>query len=469
MPSIRSIRWSAPAAPKSGVRSLALPRLHTTLVASGACGSTPSCSSSATPARRRRAGRAGASVSSGMPTTASSRWLSLDGSVAYSQARFTDGAPEGDRIPGAIEGVDQRRRHASHPVSRWSGSLRWRYFGPRPLIEDNSVRSQASNVVSAEAGYQLNRSFRVKADLLNLFDSKSSDIDYFYTSRLPGEPVGGLDGIHFHPVEPFTSARARWSPASEQAVRRAATARQNSPVLEARGFRLDRRTSAPAPVCRGVRLGAAGGRCRATAIARVVLARAVGRVRGASACSGTAGAGRVRRQRRVTCCRPSRSSKGSATAAATTASSSRLPRTPRRARGRSASFGSEAQQREWLPGLADGRSSARPASPNLTPARARSTLATTAVRRRRRLDPARDRRHSSPTRRSPTSSSSTPAPARDSAASRAFSSPRDTPGLTVGPPIEKMGLRTSPDGAGLPGRLPRARPPPGRWRSAPAR
>ena len=46
--------------------------------------------------------------------------------------------------------------------------------------------------------------WRLKADLLNLFDSKSSDIDYFYTSRLRGEPLGGLDGIHFHPVEPFT-------------------------------------------------------------------------------------------------------------------------------------------------------------------------------------------------------------------------------------------------------------------------
>jgi hypothetical protein len=41
-------------------------------------------------------------------------------------------------------------------------------------------------------------------DLLNLFDSESSDIDYYYTSRLPGEPPEGVDDIHFHPVEPFT-------------------------------------------------------------------------------------------------------------------------------------------------------------------------------------------------------------------------------------------------------------------------
>ena len=90
------------------------------------------------------------------------------------------------------------------PAARWSGSLRWRYFGPRPLVEDNSVRSRASHLTSLEAGVQVNRVWRLKTDVLNLLNSKSSDIDYFYTSRLPGEASGGVDGLHFHPVEPVT-------------------------------------------------------------------------------------------------------------------------------------------------------------------------------------------------------------------------------------------------------------------------
>ena len=40
-------------------------------------------------------------------------------------------------------------------------------------------------------------------DFLNLFDSKDHDITYFYTSRLQGEPAGGVDDIHYHPVEPL--------------------------------------------------------------------------------------------------------------------------------------------------------------------------------------------------------------------------------------------------------------------------
>jgi len=41
-------------------------------------------------------------------------------------------------------------------------------------------------------------------EALNLFDSRSSDVDYFYASRLPGEAAARIEDIHFHPVEPFT-------------------------------------------------------------------------------------------------------------------------------------------------------------------------------------------------------------------------------------------------------------------------
>ena len=56
-----------------------------------------------------------------------------------------------------------------------------------------------------QAGYQLRRGLRVAVDVFNLFDASASDIDYFYTSRLPGEPEGGVDDIHFHPALPRTA------------------------------------------------------------------------------------------------------------------------------------------------------------------------------------------------------------------------------------------------------------------------
>ena len=37
-----------------------------------------------------------------------------------------------------------------------------------------------------------------------LFNAGENDIEYFYTSRLPGEPPEGLNDRHIHPAEPFT-------------------------------------------------------------------------------------------------------------------------------------------------------------------------------------------------------------------------------------------------------------------------
>ena len=36
---------------------------------------------------------------------------------------------------------------------------------------------------------------------LNLLGREDDDIAYFYASRLPGEPVGGVEDVHFHPME----------------------------------------------------------------------------------------------------------------------------------------------------------------------------------------------------------------------------------------------------------------------------
>ena len=70
------------------------------------------------------------------------------------------------------------------------GSMRLRYFGPRPLIEDNSVRSKATSLVNLEGGYRLVEEREAGRRCVQLFNAKDSDIDYYYTSRLPGEPAG---------------------------------------------------------------------------------------------------------------------------------------------------------------------------------------------------------------------------------------------------------------------------------------
>ncbi len=128
-------------------------------------------------------------------------WLTLDFDLSYSHAKFI-GNPAGHDIPGAIAMVIASGTAVNLPSGVF-GSLRARYFGPRPLIEDNSVRSKATTVFNLEAGYKY-KHWLAQVDVLNLLNSKDHDIDYFYVSRLPGEPAAGVADVHLHPVEPRT-------------------------------------------------------------------------------------------------------------------------------------------------------------------------------------------------------------------------------------------------------------------------
>lgn len=127
-------------------------------------------------------------------------WVAIDAELAHSKARFRDFDPSGSRIPGSVEGVASAGL-ALIDFRRVSGELRYRYFGPRPLVEDGSIRSEASSLWNSRIGYRIAPRMRLDLDVFNLLDVKVSDIDYFYTSRLPGEPAGGVDDVHFHPVE----------------------------------------------------------------------------------------------------------------------------------------------------------------------------------------------------------------------------------------------------------------------------
>ena len=65
------------------------------------------------------------------------------------------------------------------------------------------MRSRSTTLAYLRVGYRIApRRCRLALDVFNLFDREASDIDYYYASRLQGEPAAGVDDIHFHPVEP---------------------------------------------------------------------------------------------------------------------------------------------------------------------------------------------------------------------------------------------------------------------------
>ncbi len=127
-------------------------------------------------------------------------WLLLDMDLALSKARFTHTDPAGQYIPGAINKVASVGATVTN-WGNWFGSVQLRYFGPRPLIEDNSVRSNSTFLTYARVGYRINPKTTMTLDVFNLFNRKASDIDYYYESQLRGETTPVADK-HFHPVEP---------------------------------------------------------------------------------------------------------------------------------------------------------------------------------------------------------------------------------------------------------------------------
>ena len=128
------------------------------------------------------------------------RHLTLDADFSFSHSEFRDSAPEGDHLPGSIESVVAAGL-TYRADSGFFGSLRLRYFGPRPLTEDNRVRSGETILLNAKIGYQFNQTWTLSAEILNLLNRRDHDIDYYYESRVrPGDAP--REQVHFHPVEP---------------------------------------------------------------------------------------------------------------------------------------------------------------------------------------------------------------------------------------------------------------------------
>jgi len=135
--------------------------------------------------------------------------LAFDLDIADSIANFTsvdadDAAPNslgGTHMPEAV-GLVVSSGITLHDVHGFSASLRLRYFGPRDLTSDGIYKSDSTILLNAEASYQINKTWRVSAEILNFLDRRDHDIDYAYVSQITPSAKAEFRDV-FHPVEPF--------------------------------------------------------------------------------------------------------------------------------------------------------------------------------------------------------------------------------------------------------------------------
>jgi hypothetical protein len=166
-------------------------------------------------------------------------WLTLDGNLALSHARFVGFDSEQAELYASLAGFPQAQignapgnyiPNAPAMVASagitigektgWFGVLRWRYLGASPLTEDNAFRSSATSIFNGRIGYRLENGWRIQLDAFNLLNSRADQITYAYGSLLKTDslynlcyPVqtapaavcqNGVMDYVLHPIEPFT-------------------------------------------------------------------------------------------------------------------------------------------------------------------------------------------------------------------------------------------------------------------------
>ena len=125
----------------------------------------------------------------------------LDAHGAWTRPRYTDAPAQDSAVVNAVQQVGRLHLQWQAPGA-WSAALDWRHVGPTALTSDNSVRSAASQSLNLRVQQRTTPQLTLSLDVLNLANRPTSEIAYFYTSRLPGEPQAGVADVHLHPALP---------------------------------------------------------------------------------------------------------------------------------------------------------------------------------------------------------------------------------------------------------------------------
>ena len=126
-------------------------------------------------------------------------WAMVDVEATYTNSRLRGDTPPNQNIPNSIP-YTLNAGITLGAAQGFFGSLRGRYFAPRPLSQTLDVKARESFQVNARVGYRRNN-WEVALDCLNLINRSDNDIAYLYASQLPGE-AAPVNDVHLHPIEP---------------------------------------------------------------------------------------------------------------------------------------------------------------------------------------------------------------------------------------------------------------------------
>ena len=127
----------------------------------------------------------------------------IDADLALSKARFR---ADGSHVPNAIP-VTASLGVSIDSGGAWFGGLRTRYIGAYALEETAQEKSRPVLTSNVKLGYRIGKQWQLALDILNLFDRRANDIEYWGGACTRSEQTGGacgdgIDGRLVHPLEP---------------------------------------------------------------------------------------------------------------------------------------------------------------------------------------------------------------------------------------------------------------------------
>ncbi len=88
----------------------------------------------------------------------------------------------------------------------WYGGLQWRRLGSYPLSDgDQFPQDKGYSEFNLDVGYKINDGLKLQVGIYNLLNEKAYASAYYYTARLPGEPLDGIADYQVHPIEPISA------------------------------------------------------------------------------------------------------------------------------------------------------------------------------------------------------------------------------------------------------------------------
>ncbi len=132
----------------------------------------------------------------------------VDADLALSRARFRQATAGGTYVPNAIP-VTASLGVSIDRDGKWFGGLRTRYIGAYALEETGTQRSRPVLTSNLKLGYRIARNWQLALDVLNLFDRRANDIEYWggactRREQAAGACGDGIDARLVHPLEPRT-------------------------------------------------------------------------------------------------------------------------------------------------------------------------------------------------------------------------------------------------------------------------